>query len=56
MTEKQMLELLWDHYHCQIDENRAVHRSLEELREDIKELKDELATRTNRSHQHSELV
>lgn len=32
MTNKERFEILWTCHHRQIDENRAVHKSLEELR------------------------
>jgi hypothetical protein len=56
MTKDERFELLWTHYHRQLDENRAVGRALDELRELIRELKDELKARTNRPYQCSELV
>lgn len=46
-TDQDRFELLWMHYHCQVDENRAIHRSLNDLRKDIKRLEDELKARTN---------
>lgn len=42
MTEAERFELIWQHYHKQIDENRAVSRSLEALREEIQTIKDDL--------------
>jgi hypothetical protein len=47
MTDKERFELIWQHYHQQIDENRAIHVSLTELREKIKELENALIARTN---------
>lgn len=32
MTDSERFEVLWLHHQRQIDENRAVHQSLEELR------------------------
>jgi hypothetical protein len=39
MTDSERFELLWSNHHKQIDENRAVHRSLNELRNNIEEIK-----------------
>jgi len=39
MTNDERLELLWTHYQRQIDENRAVYWSLEELREQVTDLR-----------------
>jgi tRNA A-37 threonylcarbamoyl transferase component Bud32 len=50
------LKALWNHYHRQLDENRAVGRALDELRERVRELEDALITGANRPHQPSELV
>src|ERR1700676_5216185 len=35
MTYDEKFELLWSHYQHQIDENRAVYKSLEELRNHV---------------------
>lgn len=32
MTEQEIFELMWKHYHLQVDENRAVSRSLDDIR------------------------
>jgi hypothetical protein len=56
MTNEERFELLWEHYHRQVDENRAVSRALDELREQVRELKDELKSGAGRPHQCSELV
>jgi len=56
MTNEERLNLLWEHYHRQVDENRAVSRALDELREQVRELKDELKSRADRPYQPSELV
>lgn len=56
MTKDERFELLWVHHHRQLDENRAVGRALNELREQVRELKDELNARANSPYKHSELV
>jgi hypothetical protein len=56
MTKEERFELLWTHYHRQLDENRAVGRALDELREQVRELKDELNARASRTHKRSKLV
>lgn len=33
MTNDERFELMWNHYHMQVDENRAVSRQLDELRD-----------------------
>jgi hypothetical protein len=38
MKDSERFELLWFHYHKQIDENRAVHKSLNELRNRLSNL------------------
>ncbi len=56
MTKDERVEILWIHYQRQNDINRTVVKELDELREQVRELKDELNARTNRPYQHSELV
>jgi len=47
MTNDERFELLWIHYHRQLDENRAVGRALDELRGRVKELEHELNARAD---------
>lgn len=45
MTDNERFELLWRHYHAQIDENRAVSRSINDIRNNsinIKDLSDKI--------------
>ena len=56
MNCEERFEVLWIHHHRQLDENRAVHRALEELRKQVQELQDDIKSRTDRPHKHSELV
>ena len=42
MIEADRYDLLWQHYHKQIDENRAISRSLEAICEEIQIIKDDL--------------
>lgn len=56
MSDKERLEMLWCHYHSQVDENRAVCKILDEMRERIKELENVIATRAVRPHQCNQLV
>jgi len=47
MSTEERLELLWDHFHKQIDENRAVHRSLESMRAQLTYLRKILSPTTD---------
>lgn len=50
MSNQERFEVLWNHYRNQIDENRAVYKTLDEMRNRIKELENALATRTGSTH------
>jgi hypothetical protein len=51
MTNDERFELMWNHYHKQIDENRAVSRALDNCRERIEKAindNEELTERCNK--------
>lgn len=47
MTKDERFELLWDHYHRQVDENRYVNRTLDEIRQRLRELESEFKAGAN---------
>jgi hypothetical protein len=38
MTNDEKFERMWMHYHHQIDENRAVNKHMDEMREELHDL------------------
>lgn len=38
MTNEERFELMWTHYHRQLDENRAVSKHMDEVREELYDL------------------
>ena len=53
VSNEERFELLWIHYHRQLDENREVQRALKEIRERLRELENEIKPGTNRPYKSS---